>query len=780
MSDERRTPAWFIVHLSWFIVRISVVTITTDVLVRHGLTADEYKRIEQILGRAPNETELGIFSVMWSEHCSYKSSRVHLRKFPTTGPRVVQGPGENAGVIDIGDGWVAAFKMESHNHPSFIEPYQGAATGVGGILRDIFTMGARPIACLDSLRFGTLDAPRMKYLVDGVVRGIGGYGNCIGIPTVGGETSFHPCYNGNILVNAFALGVTKADKIFKGTASGVGNPVIYVGSKTGRDGIHGATMASAEFDEASQEKRPTVQVGDPFTEKLLLEACLEVMDTDAVVGIQDMGAAGLTSSSFEMAGRAGTGIRLDLDAVPLRESGMTPYEIMLSESQERMLIVARRGREAEVVRIFEKWDLAGSIVGEVTDDGFVRIFWHGEEVAAIPVGPISTEAPVYERPMQPPAYLQRITPTLSRDHAADSDVTDTLLRLLASPNLCSKQWIIGQYDTTVRTNTIARPEQRDAAVVRVKGTGRALAITSDVNPVYCYLDPYEGGRQAVAEAARNIAASGGRPVAVTDCLNFGSPERPEIMWQFAECIRGISEACLALGTPVVSGNVSFYNETEGRAIYPTPTVGMVGILEEEDTGCDLFFPEAGLDVVLLGESRDELGGSEWQQMFLPDALSAPPRVDLDTEKKLIDLLLAAYGRRLIRSAHDLSNGGLAVALAECAMRGTGCHVDLSGHADAVDSVALLFGESQERAIVSTSDGAALLRLAKDHGVPAMRIGRTEPATFLIQRNGVPLVRTTAPELHRVWSTAFALLLGGDTIDDVIRGVGEEAPEVIAH
>src|SRR5947209_9275402 len=619
--------------------------ITPDVIASHGLTADEYARIESILGRAPNYTELGIFSVMWSEHCSYKSSRVHLRNFPTSGPRVVQGPGENAGVIDIGDGWVAAFKMESHNHPSFIEPYQGAATGVGGILRDIFTMGARPIACLDSLRFGEIDAPRMKYLVDGVVRGISGYGNCIGIPTIGGETSFHRSYNGNILVNVFALGVTTRDRIFTGTASGVGNPVIYVGSKTGRDGIHGATMASAEFDEASEEKRPTVQVGDPFTEKLLLEACLEILESDAIVGIQDMGAAGLTSSSFEMAGRAGTGVRLVLDRVPVRESGMTPYEIMLSESQERMLIVAKRGREDEVVRVFEKWDLNASVIGEVTDDGFVRVFWHGDEVATIPVEPISTEAPVYQRPMQRPAYLADVKPALDRPRAADGDLTDTLLRLLASPNLCSKHWIFEQYDTTVRTNTIDRPEQRDAAIVRVKGTGRALAMTSEVNPVYCWLDPYEGGKQAVAEAARNIASSGGRPVAITDCLNFGSPERPEIMWQFAECIRGISDACVALGTPVVSGNVSFYNETEGRAVLPTPTVGMVGILEREDIGCGIRFPAAGLDIILIGETRDELGGSEWQQMSMPDALSAPPRVDLDREKSLVSFFIAAYERR---------------------------------------------------------------------------------------------------------------------------------------
>ncbi len=761
---------------------MSYPTITPEVIASHGITPDEYKRIEQILGRAPNYVELGIFSVMWSEHCSYKSSRVHLRKFPTSGSRVVQGPGENAGIIDIGDGWVAAFKMESHNHPSFIEPYQGAATGVGGILRDIFTMGARPIASLDSLRFGEVDAPRMKYLVDGVVRGISGYGNCIGIPTIGGETSFHASYNGNILVNVFALGVARKEKIFKGTATGVGNPVIYVGSKTGRDGIHGATMASAEFDEASEEKRPTVQVGDPFTEKLLLEACLELMDGDAIVGIQDMGAAGLTSSSFEMAGRAGTGVRMHLDRVPMRETGMTPYEIMLSESQERMLIVAKRGREEDVIRIFEKWDLNAAVIGEVTDDGFVRLFWHGEEAGAIPVDPISTEAPVYERPIRRPEYLANLPEKIDRERVDDQDVTTDLLRLLASPNLCSKHWIYEQYDTTVRTNTLAHPEQRDAAIVRVKGTGRALAMTSDVNPVYCYLDPYEGGRQAVAEAARNIAASGGRPVAITDCLNFGSPERPEIMWQFAECIRGISDACRELETPVVSGNVSFYNETDGRAVYPTPTIGMVGILDRENAGYDLPFPEAGLDVILLGDTRDELGGSEWQQETMPDAMALPPRVDLTREKALIELLITLSDHELIRSAHDISNGGLVVALAECSMNGTGCHVDLMGHSDGLDPIELLFSESQGRAIVSCSTDhmPEVLRRAKASRLRAQRIGRTETAIFLIERKGVPLVRTTTPELARVWRNAFARLLGGDSVEDVLRGVGEEAADVMAH
>ena len=759
---------------------MQAMTITPEIIRSHGLSDAEYARIEQILGRSPNYTELGIFSVMWSEHCSYKSSRMHLRSFPTSGPRVVQGPGENAGVIDIGDGWVAAFKMESHNHPSYIEPYQGAATGVGGILRDIFTMGARPIACLDSLRFGAIDAPRMKYLVDGVVRGIAGYGNCIGIPTIGGETSFDPSYNGNILVNVFALGVARAERIFKGYASGVGNPVIYVGSKTGRDGIHGATMASAEFDDTSEEKRPTVQVGDPFTEKLLLEACLEMMGNDAIVGIQDMGAAGLTSSSFEMAGRAGTGIRMHLDRVPVRESGMTPYEIMLSESQERMLIVASKGREHEVLAMFEKWDLNASVIGEVTDDGFVRLFWSGTEVAAIPVEPISTEAPMYDRPRRKPDSIEVLPRSLARERCPELDLTETLFRLLASPNLCSKRWIFEQFDTTVRTNTLAGPERADAAIVRIKGTGRALALTSDVNPRYCYADPYEGGKQAVAEAARNIACSGAEPVAITDCLNFGSPEKPEIMWQFVECIRGISEACRELGTPVVSGNVSFYNETDGKAINPTPTVGMVGILADERRWLNQHFSEADLDIVLIGSTSDELGSSEWQQMFLPEAQAVGPRVDLAREKSLIDVIQSLHQQHLVRSAHDLSNGGLAVALAECAIGAHGCHVDLGGHADDVDAIGLLFGESQARVIVSCAPSltGSVIHECKKHGLDARRIGRTETATFLIERNGVPLVRTSTPELGRIWDSAFPKLLAGDSIEEILRGSGETADIVL--
>jgi len=755
--------------------------ITPEVIESHGITPDEFERIKEILGREPNYLELGIFSVMWSEHCSYKSSRVHLSKFPTSGPQVVQGPGENAGVIDIGNGWLAAFKMESHNHPSFIEPYQGAATGVGGILRDVFTMGARPIACMDSLRFGSIDAPRMKYLVDGVVRGISGYGNCIGIPTVGGETSFQKGYDGNILVNAFALGIAREGGLFLGTASGVGNPVIYVGSKTGRDGIHGATMASAEFDAESEEKRPTVQVGDPFTENLLLEACMELFETDTIVGIQDMGAAGLTSSSFEMAGRAGTGIRLDLDKVPMRETGMTPYELMLSESQERMLIVAKKGREQEVIDIFRKWDLDVAVIGTVTDSGFEQLYWHGELVAEIPIEPISTEAPKYERPVERGAYLDSVKAAIDRERVDDRDLTPSLLRLLASPNLCSKHWIWEQYDTSVRTNTLARPERADAAVVRVKGSERALALSSDVNPVYCYLDPYEGGKQAVVEAARNVACAGARPMAITDCLNFGSPEKPEIMYQFAECIRGMSAACIAMDSPVVSGNVSFYNDTEGVSIYPTPTVGMVGVIDDEDYWCPQSFCEEGEAVILLGSTNDELGGSEWAQQVHPTQLAKPPRVDLAKERALVDLLLDLHGERVLLSAHDVSNGGFAVALAECTMEGIGCVVDLTGHADDLDAVSLLFSESQARAVLSVRGGDVkrALEMAAKKGVPAVRIGTTGGDLLAVRRHGVELVEVKVESLRRIWRGAFAALLAGDSIDDILAGRGHEEDIIVA-
>ncbi|MBW3564568.1 MAG: phosphoribosylformylglycinamidine synthase subunit PurL [Acidobacteria bacterium] len=755
-------------------------SITADTVSAHGLSSAEYDRILSILGREPNLLELGIFSVMWSEHCSYKSSRVHLRNFPTTGPAVIHGPGENAGVVDIGDGMVAAFKMESHNHPSFIEPYQGAATGVGGILRDIFTMGARPIACLDSLRFGEIDAPRMRYLVDGVVRGISGYGNCIGVPTVGGETSFHPAYNGNILVNVLALGTAPRDRIFLGFASGVGNPVIYVGSKTGRDGIHGATMASAEFDSESEQKRPTVQVGDPFTEKLLLEACLELMQTDAIVGIQDMGAAGLTSSSFEMAGRAGTGIRLDLDRVPMREEGMTPYELMLSESQERMLIVAGKGREAEVLEVFARWELDAAVIGEVTDDEMVRLYWFGELAGEIPVQPISSQAPVYERPIQRPAGADDLPPTWSTDQI-EEDATRLLLRLLASPNLCSRRWIYEQYDTSVRTNTIYGPERSDAAIIRIKENGRALALTADVNPVYCALDPYEGGKQAVAEAARNVACSGATPLAITDCLNFGSPERPEIMWQFAEAIRGISEACIALEAPVVSGNVSFYNETEGIAVLPTPSIGMVGLLESPELAVPSAFREDEEVIVLLGESRDELGGSELLQLLDPDFSARPPAVDLDHERRLVRLLNELAAERLLSSAHDISNGGLAIALAESSMEGIGCRIDLTGYGDDLDDLALLFSETQGRVVLSlpAANLDRVLAISASHRIAARTVGTTLHGLFEIDRSGSRLIRTTVPSMKRIWSEALSDHLAGATPDDILTGRADGV-ELVAH
>src|SRR6476619_6043031 len=588
------------------------IEITPEVIASHGLTPDEYQRIEQILGRAPNYTELGIFSVMWSEHCSYKSSRVHLRNFPTTGPRVVQGPGENAGVIDIGDGWVAAFKMESHNHPSFIEPYQGAATGVGGILRDIFTMGARPIACLDSLRFGELDAPRMKYLVDGVVRGISGYGNCIGIPTIGGETSFHRSYNGNLLVNVFALGVTTRDKIFKGTASGVGNPVIYVGSKTGRDGIHGATMASAEFDEASEEKRPTVQVGDPFTEKLLLEACLELMAEDAIVALQDMGAAGLTSSSVEMADKGGVGIDLNLNQVPTREEGMTAYEMMLSESQERMLMVLKQGAEKLAERVFRKWELDFAVIGRTTDSGKLVVRHGGAVQADIPLSALAHAAPVYERPWTP-----RPKPALvaAEDVPAPNSLLGALESLMGSPHLSSRRWIWEQYDHMVMADTVQRPGG-DAAVVRVHGTDKGLAISCDVTPRYCAADPREGAKQAVAECWRNLTAVGADPLAVTDCMNFGNPERPEIMGEFAEAVEGMAEACTALGFPVVSGNVSLYNENNGIAIPPTPTIGGIGLIPDGAPMATLALKREGDVLLLLGAEAGHLGQSLYQLILL--------------------------------------------------------------------------------------------------------------------------------------------------------------------
>ena len=726
--------------------------ITPDLIAEHNLSEQEYSRIVQLLGREPNLVELGIFSAMWSEHCSYKSSRVHLKSFPTSGPRVLQGPGENAGVVDIGDGLAVAFKMESHNHPSFIEPYQGAATGVGGILRDIFTMGARPIASLNSLRFGALSAPRMRHLVDGVVRGIAGYGNCMGIPTVGGETTFHAGFNGNILVNVMNVGIVRKDRIFLGRAEGPGNPVVYVGSRTGRDGIHGATMASEEFlGDETKQKKPTVQVGDPFTEKLLLEACLELFETDAVVGIQDMGAAGLTSSAFEMAGRAGSGVELDLSKVPVREAGMTPYEIMLSESQERMLLVARRDRLGRVFEIFRKWDLEAAEIGTVTDSGRVVLFFEGKVVADLPAEPLSSEAPLYDRPRAAPAPSSA---PLWPGEPEPSDYGDCLRRILAGPNVAEKSWIWTQYDHMVGTNTVERPGG-DAAVVRIKGTTKALALKSDVNPFFCALDPYRGAALAVAEAARSIACVGARPLAITDCLNFGNPEKPEVMGQFEAAVRGIADACRALEIPVVSGNVSFYNETDGRAIPPTPTVGMVGLLEDVERRVRMPFRAEGDLVALLGTTRDELGGSEFLRTVRGRDEGPCPEVDLAAEKRLIGLLLTLAQEKKLASAHDLADGALSVALAECAMK-SGLGVAVALDTDTRPS-ALLFGESTGRAVVAfeARSEAAVRAAAERGGVAFAVIGRVGGSRLKIAVRDRVLIDEPVSELRELWSGAFA-------------------------
>ncbi|MDQ5859090.1 MAG: phosphoribosylformylglycinamidine synthase subunit PurL [Acidobacteriota bacterium] len=726
--------------------------ITEDLISEHNLSAEEYSRILEILGREPNLVELGIFSAMWSEHCSYKSSRIHLKSLPTTGPRVIQGPGENAGIVDIGDGLAVAFKMESHNHPSYIEPYQGAATGVGGILRDIFTMGARPIASLDSLRFGRLDAPRMKHLVDGVVRGIAGYGNCIGVPTVAGETTFHPAYDRNILVNVMNVGIVETDRIFRGRAEGVGNPVIYVGSKTGRDGIHGATMASEEFaGDETQQKRPTVQVGDPFTEKLLMEACLELFRTDAVVGIQDMGAAGLTSSSFEMAGRSGSGLEIDLSKVPVREEGMTPYEILLSESQERMLLVARADRLATVREVFSKWDLEAVEIGKVTGSGRVVLFFEGRIVADLPAAPLSERAPVYDRPRTP------VVPLGSRgweDLPEPNDHGASLRAILASPNVAQKSWIWTQYDHMVGTNTVERPGG-DAGILRIKGTTKAIAVKSDVNPFFCACDPYRGAAIAVAEAARSIAATGARPLAVTDCLNFGNPERPEIMGQFEAAVRGLSDACRALSVPVVSGNVSFYNETDGRPILPTPTVGMVGLLEDVSRRVRMPFDRPGDRIALLGETRDELGASEFLRTVHGRDEGPCPDVDLEAERRLVDLLVRLADERRLSSAHDVSDGGLAVAVAECAMR-SGLGVEIAFEST-VRVSSLLYGETTGRAVVTftTVEEAAVRAAADSSGVPFRVIGTVEGERLRIAVNGRTVVDEPVAGLSDLWTTAFA-------------------------
>ncbi len=739
-----------------------------------GLSKDEWQVVLRLLdGRTPTYPEIGIFSAMWSEHCSYKSSRIHLKNLPTEGPRVLQGPGENAGVVDIGDGWAVAFKMESHNHPSFIEPHQGAATGVGGILRDVFTMGARPLANLNSLRFGELDAPRMKSLVKGVAAGISFYGNCMGIPMLGGDAAFDACYNGNILVNAFTLGVLRDDKIFRGYASGVGNKVMYIGSKTGRDGIHGASMASAEFGEGSEEKRPTVQVGDPFVEKLLLEACLEIFATDWVIGIQDMGAAGLTSSSFEMASRAGTGLRLDLDQVPMREEGMTPFELMLSESQERMLLVAKPGHEPDVIRVLHKWGLDAVVVGEVTDSGRFIGKWHGETVIDLPIQPLADAAPKYDRPRQRPTYLDAVNAAPMPADLKINEVEPTLRKLLAAPTIASKRWIFEQYDGTVRSNTLLQQGRGDAGLIRVKDeqgqdTGKAVAVKSDCNGRFSYLDPFWGAAHAVVEACRNVSCVGAEPIGLTDCLNYGNPEKPENMWTFEQGCLGIRQACLALNVPIVSGNVSLYNDTDGVSIFPTPMIGAVGLIEDVTAPVDTSAPEAKAlsgagnrfcgsgfraafdGIFLMGETRDELGGSEYLKLRTGKVQGACPELRLDEELRLMQAVREGIRLGLIRSAHDTSEGGLVVTALESAFdSGMGCQLMLQKGALRLDS--LLFGESAGRIVVSVApDGEEALRtLCATHRVSLAKIGVTGGTRITVSVDGAPMLDAEASDLSAI-------------------------------
>jgi phosphoribosylformylglycinamidine synthase II len=738
-----------------------MTVIDTAVLERHGIKPDEYERIQQLMGREPNLLELGLFSVMWSEHCSYKSSRVHLKTLPTTGTRVVQGPGENAGAVDIGDGMCAVFKIESHNHPSFIEPYQGAATGVGGIIRDIFTMGARPIALLNALRFGSLDTPLARRIFEGVVAGIGGYGNSIGIPTVGGEIVFDEMYAGNPLVNVFCLGIARTDEIVKGAAKGVGNPVFYVGAKTGRDGIHGATMASAEFDEKSAEKRPAVQVGDPFMEKLLMEACLEVMRTGAVVGIQDMGAAGFTCSTSEMGSRGGVGMEVDVMHVPQRETGMIPYEIMLSESQERMLLVVERGREHEVEAVFEKWDLHAVKVGEVTEGTRLKIFERGTLVADVPNRALTDEAPVYQRPMEVPMWQPSVQELSFLDLDPPPSAQEAFDQLITVPTIASKRWAYRQFDHSVGTNTIAQPGM-SAAVVRVKDTNRALAMSVDGNGRFGYLDPYQGARLAVAEASRNVACVGAEPIGATNNLNFGNPERPEIMWQIGESVRGIGDACRALNTPITGGNVSLYNETEGRAIFPTPVIGVVGLLEDASKIVTRTFKTVGSAVVLLGDNLGELGGSEYLATLHNTVAGRPPALDLKREAALQRLIVKLIRDGCVESAHDCSEGGLAITLAECTFDtgGIGVSADVTAVATernpsfAVN--ATLFGESASRIVVSVSSHHLdhVMKEAAAADVTAREIGRVGGEHIRLSVNGQVAIDSAVASAEIAWATAI--------------------------
>ena len=722
--------------------------VTPEIVAHHGLSPDEYRMVLDSLGREPNLTELGVFSAMWSEHCSYKSSKVWLKKLPTSGPQVICGPGENAGVVDIGDGQAVVFKMESHNHPSFIEPYQGAATGVGGILRDVFTMGARPIANLNALRFGSPDHPKTRHLVAGVVAGIGGYGNCVGVPTVGGECNFHPAYNRNILVNAMTVGLARADRIFYSAAAGVGHPIVYVGSKTGRDGIHGATMASAEFDERSEEKRPTVQVGDPFTEKLLLEACLELMETDAIEAIQDMGAAGLTSSSVEMASKGGTGVEIELDRVPLREAGMSAYEIMLSESQERMLMVVKSGREELARQTFAKWELDVAVIGKVTDTGRLVLRMGGRVVCDLPLAPLVKRAPIYSRPYAMPARRAELSAVAV---PAPADLRRALVRLLGSPDLCSRRWIWEQYDYTVMADTVIRPGG-DAALVRVHGTEKALALTTDCSPRYCMADPVRGGAQAVAEAYRNISATGATPLAVTDNMNFGNPERPEVMGQFAGCIQGMAEACTGLNFPVVSGNVSLYNETSGQSILPTPVIGGVGLIRDHRKSVRAAFPTAGQAILLIGKTTGWLGASIYLREIHGREEGAPPPVNLSDERRNGDFVRRMIAEGIVSACHDLSDGGLYVALAEMAMAaGIGCAVSPPSSIPPLH--AWLFGEDQARYLVTTATPDELAAAAWTAGVDAALLGHTG-GTELTVRGVGPISVAELRDAHEGWFPAF--------------------------
>ncbi len=782
------------------------IKVTPEIAAEHGVTVEEYARIQKILGRDPNITELGIFSVMWSEHCSYKSSKVHLKRLPTRGKLVVQGPGENAGVVDIGDGLVAAFKIESHNHPSYVEPFQGATTGVGGILRDIFTMGARPIAVLDSLRFGEItpgkttspeDAAKNRRILDGVIRGVGNYGNCFGVPTVGGEVGFEPCYSQNPLVNALALGIARKEEIFLAKAKGIGNPVIYVGAKTGRDGIHGASLlASAEFTEESQQKRPNVQVGDPFVEKLLLEACLEAMRTGAVVAIQDMGAAGLTCSTMEMASRGGTGIEIDLAKVPQRETGMTPYEIMLSESQERMLLVAEKGRERDVLDVFKKWGLDAVVVGTVTEGGLAVIKNHGAVAAQIPAHPLAEEGPVYNRPLAAAAPRVESEKDWFAFAPEKTNLTENFKKLLGSPAIASKRWITEQYDTSVRTNTLAGPGASDAAIVRIKEsektgldgkkTMRGLALATDGNGRWCQLNPKVGAMHAVAEAARNVATSGARPMAATNCLNFGSPEKPEVMWQFSQAIDGVGEACTALGTPITGGNVSFYNETLGKSIYPTPVIGIVGILDDSSKALKIAFRNPGDVIVLLDGLSEhchsersprseesafspvtcakEFSSSEYSKSISGIIAGEPPTIDLIAEKRLIDCLVALAAEGTVQSAHDISDGGLAAAIAESCFASvvaglqTGSFLGASVRLDeSAPAEHALFSERGARVILSVSPTnlAAVLATARQYNVGARELGKvTRDSALRIELKGHAAIDSPLDVLRDVWANSL--------------------------